>query len=166
MLIVNRIVKLCALLLVAAPMRMLAEGNASPIESAAITGTWVKEFLVRDNVRNDDPRWELSLVFGENGKFRYLSKSTTEIWLSDGQVRPRVEEMNIQGTWSIQGNGKIMIQFDHPLSHKEQSEVVVNLHYNPNQNRAEIVCEVNQRRLTIRDLGAALEIQFKKRSEL
>jgi len=83
-----------------------------------IEGQWEKDFLIDKGVRNQDPRWELALHFEPGGRFSYLSRSTTEIRLTDGTARPMVSELEISGRWSVNAKGQVVIEFDRvPAGH-------------------------------------------------
>lgn len=83
-----------------------------------IEGRWEKAFLTDNGARNQDPRWQLALHFAPDGRFSYLSRSTTEIYLTDGNTRPMVSEVAISGCWSMNGKGQVILEFDRaPAGH-------------------------------------------------
>jgi hypothetical protein len=89
-----------------------------------IEGRWRKEFLIDRGIRNQDPRWELALHFEPGGAFSYLSKSTTEIRLTDGNTRPRVSEVAISGRWSVNARGQVVVELDHAPAGEEKATLI------------------------------------------
>jgi hypothetical protein len=93
---------------------------SAQIDIQWIEGRWEKDFVIDKGVRNQDPRWELALHFEPGGRFSYLSRSTTEIRLTDGNTRPMVSEVAISGRWSVNAQSQVMIELDRaPAGHEK-----------------------------------------------
>jgi len=82
-------------------------------------GRWEKDFAIDKGVRNQDPRWELALHFGPGGKFSYLSRSTTEVRLTDGDARPMVSEVAVSARWSVNTQSQVVIEPDRAPAGRE-----------------------------------------------
>ena len=159
----NRIFRNRAVLFPVA-LLLLASSNVAgrAFDAAQVVGKWEKEFSVQKDVRNHDPRWELVLFFVKDGTFRYSSKSTTEVWLSNGTARPAVEEIIVEGKWSIDGNGKLIIRFDRGLKDREVQGLRAHLNYDPKINRAVVKCDFDGGLMRLSGLAREEQLFFKK----
>ena len=108
----NRVIRTFLLSLAAMWPLVASTQTERLLDIGWIEGRWEKEFLIDKGVRNQDPRWELALLFGPGGKVSYVSKSTTEIRLTDGTARPMVSELEISGRWSVNAKGQVVIELD------------------------------------------------------
>ncbi|HJT62281.1 MAG TPA: hypothetical protein VJ797_11450 [Burkholderiales bacterium] len=116
----NRFIATLLLSLAAVWPLVASTQTARLLDIGWIEGRWEKAFLTDNGARNQDPRWELALHFGPGDRFSYLSKSTTEIRLTDGSARPMVSETAISGRWTMNGRGQVILAFDRaPAGHKK-----------------------------------------------
>lgn len=121
----NRLIGTFLLSLAAVWPPVASTQTARLLNTGWIEGRWQKDFVVDNGVRNQDPRWELALHFGPGGRFSYLSRSTTEIRLTDGDVRPMVSEVAISGRWSVDAKRQVVIEFDRALAGHEKATLSV-----------------------------------------
>ena len=125
-------------------------------------GRWQKDFIVDKGVRNQDPRWELAVHFGQDGKFSYRSRNTTEIRLSNGDTRPMVDEIDIAGTWSAGKDGRIVIEFDRPPVGPEISTLAANLGYDRKLGKAIVTLDFDGKLMRLNGVGRDRQLFFRK----
>jgi hypothetical protein len=127
-----------------------------------IEGRWEKDFLTDKGVRNQDPRWELALHFGPGGKFSYLSRSTTEIRLTDGNARPMVSETAISGRWSVNAKSQVVIEFDRAPAGHEIGTLQLNLNYDPKLGKATVSADFDGTLMRVSGLERERQLYFRK----
>jgi len=124
----NRVIRTFFLSLAAMWPLAASAQTARLLDIEWIEGRWEKEFLIDKGVRNQDPRWELALLFGPGGKVSYVSKSTTEIRLTDGTARPMVRELEISGRWSVNAQSQVVIELDRAPPGHEKPTLIADFH--------------------------------------
>jgi hypothetical protein len=127
-----------------------------------IEGRWEKDFLIDKGVRNQDPRWELALHFGPGGRFSYLSRSTTEVRLTDGSATPMVSEVGISGRWSVNGQSQVVIEFDRAPAAHEIPTLRSNLNYDSKLGKATVSADFNGTLMRVSGLERERQLYFRK----
>jgi hypothetical protein len=75
---------------------------SSPIAAEGLTpGNYQLDRLVRDGQTFQDPRWQMWVWLGADGTFQIRSHHTTESRLSNGKVKPSVEEFELAGRYKV-----------------------------------------------------------------
>jgi hypothetical protein len=141
---------------------MASTAHGTPLDIAQIEGTWEKDFLIDKGVRNQDPRWELTLRFGADGKFSYVSKSTTEIRLTNGNAQAMASEVGIAGRWSINRHGQMVIKFDRAPTDHELSTLKSNLNYDAERRQATVSLDFDGALMRLSGLERRRQLFFKK----
>ena len=137
-------------------------GRSAEVEAAKLEGRWEKVFLVDKGVRNQDPRWELAVHFNADGRFSYVSRSTTEVWLTNGKSSPVVEEVDVKGTWALDEEGRIVIELDRTPTDRQLSALESNLAFDAKLGRATVSCDFDGTLMRMRGLHGQRELFFKK----
>lgn len=148
--------------LLVALLLAVASIAAASAAGPAFEGQWKKEFVVDKGVRNQDPRWELVLHFGPHGTFTYLSRSTTEVRLSNGSTKPVVEEVRITGTWSPGNDGHISMKPDRAPTDPERRALEMNLGYDPMLGKAIATPHFDGKLMRLSGLGRDRQLFFRK----
>jgi hypothetical protein len=129
---------------------------------APFEGQWNKHFIIDKGARTQDPRWELVLHFGPQGKFSYLSRSTTEVRLSNGNARPMVDEIRIAGRWSIDKEGRITIELDRAPTAHEVPTLEANLGYDRKLGTATVNPDFEGKLMRVNGVGRDRRLFFRK----
>jgi hypothetical protein len=131
---------------------------ASRFDPALLTGEWKKSYVLIDASQNRDPRWELTLSFGSDGRFRYSSHHLVEKWLSNGTSVVGQNVTEIDGTWKT-GKGHILVTFDRVPIEREITELEENLGYEPTKEQTSLRFELNGNELQIKAPERTLSFQ-------
>lgn len=126
-------------------------------------GEWSKEYILQKGVRNGDPRWELTIVFKEDARFIYNSKSTTEKWLTGGGVEAIIEETKIEGTWHLAGENLVLI-VNQELTSDQFNQLAINLGYSAKLQKAVLSYELREGLLKVWGEQTARQLFLKKTS--
>ena len=127
-----------------------------------IEGRWEKAFLTDNGARNQDPRWQLALHFGPGGRFSYLSRSTTEVRLTDGSATPMVTEVGISGRWSVNAKRQVVIEFDRAPAGHEIRTLQSNLNYDPKVGKAKVSADFDGTLMRVSGLERERQLYFRK----
>ena len=110
-------------------------------DESKLIGTWDKRYFEDYGKKNADPRWVLTLTFGENNNFIWKSAMLQEIWIQnkdtgEAETRANLIEEELKGTYVIDGD-KIIISLS-PLPQYEDGDINLaenNLGYDQNTKK-------------------------------